>query len=320
MADGSTTSIIGALAGNVMVAAVKFVAFWVSGSSAMLTEAIHSVVDTLNQVLLLFGLRQSRKPADDSHPFGHGLEVYFWTFIVALLIFAIGGAVGIYEGWQKLRHPGPVTHAWVNLAVIAISAVLEWLSLLVSLRAARETASPIARRAIGKMTFVQLMRASKDPSIYEVLAENSAAVLGLAFAAMGVIASAWLGWPMADGIASIAIGLLLVAVAAFLVVETRSLLTGETAAPAVLAEIQRIFDGDGRVREVCEIQSMHLGPQDILVAATLDFRDDLTAPELEKAADELTQQLQKAEPRITRVFIRPGEAIYSTVDGSRKGV
>src|SRR3569833_2591558 len=139
MADGSTISVIGALAGNLAVAVVKFGAYLVSGSSAMLTEAIHSLVDTLNQMLLLFGLRQSRRPPDAQHPFGHGMELYFWTFVVALMIFAIGGAIGIYDCLHKLAHPARVTHAWLNLGVIAVSAVIEMASLYVSLKAARDS-------------------------------------------------------------------------------------------------------------------------------------------------------------------------------------
>ena len=320
MADGSTLSVVGALVGNMAVAGIKFFAYLVSGSSAMLTEAIHSLVDTLNQVLLLFGLHESRKPPDPNHPFGHGLEFYFWTFVVALLIFAIGGAIGIYQGLHKFAHPARVTHAWLNLGVIAVSAVIEFASLFVSLKAARQSQSPLLRRIVPTLNVLELMHQSKDPGIYETLAENAAALLGLVFATLGVIGSAWFGWLHADAIASLAIGALLVGVAAYLAAETRSLMTGETASEPVLAEIRRIFDSDKRVSEVCEIQSMHLGPQDILVAATLDFRDDLTAPELEKAADELTGQLRAAEPRITRVFIRPGEAVYSTADGSRKGL
>ncbi len=317
MADGSTLSIVGALAGNLAVAATKFGAFAVSGSSAMLTEAIHSVVDTLNQVLLLFGLRQGKRPADEAHPFGHGLEVYFWTFIVALLVFALGGTLGIYEGLQKLRHPGPASHAGLNLAVIAVSAVLEGASLWLSLRAARQTSSPILRGLLPKMSFVQIIRTSKDPGIYETLAENSAAVLGLAIAAAGVIGSAWFGLAWADGAASVAIGLLLVAVALFLVMETRSLLTGEAAGPPVIEAIRKIFDDDVRIQHVCEIRSMHLGPQSILVAATLNFDDHLSVPELEHATDELTQRLKAVEPRITSVFLRPGEAVFND-DGSHK--
>ena len=206
MADGSSISVIGALAGNLAVAVIKFAAYLVSGSAAMLTEAIHSLVDTLNQVLLLFGLRQSRRPADANHPFGHGMELYFWTFVVALMIFAIGGAVGILEGLQKFAHPARVTHVWLNLAVIAASAVIEILSLGLSLKAARDSQSPIIRRVVPKLNFFNLMHQSKDPGIYEVLAENAAAVLGLLFATLGVVGSAWLGWPHADAIASLGMG------------------------------------------------------------------------------------------------------------------
>lgn len=319
MADGSTISVVGALAGNLAVAAIKFGAFLVSGSSAMLTEAIHSLVDTLNQVLLLFGLRQSRRPPDDNHPFGHGMELYFWTFVVAILIFSIGGAIGVYEGLRKFAHPAPVTHLGMNLGVIAASAVIELGSLWLSLKAAHDSQSPIVRRVVPRLNLLRLMHLSKDPSIYETVAENAAAVLGLVFATLGVIGSAVFGWAHADAVASLAIGALLVAVAIYLAVETRSLLTGETASEPVVEEIHRILNADDRIEAVCEIQSMHLGPQDILVAATLDFRDDLTAPQLEQAADELTGRLKQAEPRITRVFIRPGQAVYSTVDGSRKG-
>ena len=320
MADSSKTAIVAALIGNIAVAAVKFLAFAFSGSSAMLTEAVHSLVDTLNQLVLLFGRGRAGKPADENHPFGHGLEVYFYTFIVALLIFLLGGAVGIYEGLRKVIHPEPISHAWLNVGVIAVSFVLEGLSLAFGLKAARRSTSPVVRRVLPTLNFLELIHFSKDPGIYEVLAEDSAAILGLLFALIGVAASAWFGLAWADGAASIAIGLLLMAVAGFLVMETKSLLTGEAAAPVVIDEVRRVFDADHRILAVCEIQSMHLGPQDILVAATIDFHDDLTGPQLERAADELTEKLKAADPRITRVFLRPGEAVWARSDGTRKGV
>ena len=319
MADSSKTAIVTALIGNIAVAAVKFLAFAIGGSSAMLTEAVHSLVDTMNQLVLLFGRGMARKPPDENHPFGHGLEVYFYTFIVALLIFLLGGAVGIYEGIHKVIHPEPIGHAWLNVGVIAVSFVLEGLSLSFGLKAARRSPSPVVRRILPTLNFLELMHYSKDPGIYEVLAEDSAAILGLLFALVGVVAAAWFGVPWADGAASIAIGLLLMAVAGFLVMETKSLLTGEAAAPQVVDEVRRVLDADHRILAVCEIQSMHLGPQDILVAATIDFKDDLTGPQLEKAADELTEKLKAAEPRITRVFLRPGEAVWARSDGTRKG-
>jgi cation diffusion facilitator family transporter len=319
MADNSKTAIVAALIGNVAVAAVKFIAFAFSGSSAMLTEGVHSLVDTLNQLVLLFGQGRAGKPPDESHPFGHGLEVYFYTFIVALLIFMLGGAVGIYEGVRKFAHPEPITHVWINVGVIALSFVLEGLSLSVGLRSARRSSSPVVRRVLARLNFVELIHYSKDPGIYEVLAEDSAAILGLLFALVGVVASGWFGLAWADGAASVAIGLLLMGVAGFLVMETKSLLTGEAAAAPVIAEVRRVLDADHRIRSVCEVQSMHLGPQDILVAATLDFHDHLTAPQLEQAADELTEQMRAAEPRITRVFLRPGRAVWARSDGTRKG-
>src|SRR4051812_37304318 len=179
MAKPSTVAVLSALAANVAVAAVKFVAFAIGGSSAMFTEAVHSLVDTLNQVLLMIGMRQGDKPPDEGHPFGHGLEVYFWTFIVALVIFSLGGALGIYEGVQKLRHPEPLDHFWLNIGVIAAAAVIEGWSLMTGLRAARRINSPVVRRILPSLNFLELIHVSKDPGIYEVLAEDSAAILGL---------------------------------------------------------------------------------------------------------------------------------------------
>jgi cation diffusion facilitator family transporter len=306
MADDSKLSIYAALVGNVAVALVKFGSFALSGSSAMLTEAIHSLVDTANQLLLLFGLHRGAKPPDEDHPFGHGMEVYFWTFVVSLLIFALGGAVAVYQGVLKLIHPTPIAHAGLSMIVIALSAVFEGASLYVGIRQEHRRRPAISRRRYPKLSLLRAIHISKDPGVYEVLAEDSAAMLGLAFAAAGVAGAAWLGWPQADGLASIAIGLLLAVVAFVLGSETRSLLTGEAAAEPVVDEVRSILKADRRVDSVCEVLSMHLGPEEILVAVTLDFNDSLSGPELEAAADELTDKLKAADPRITRLFIRPG--------------
>ncbi len=309
MAAGSKLSVYAALAGNVAVSVVKFAAYALSGSSAMLTEAIHSLVDTINQGLLLWGLNRAARPADVNHPFGHGMEIYFWTFVVALLIFALGGAAALYEGVDKLRHPAPIQHAGLSLAVIAVSAVFEAASLAVGLSEARRRRPALIRRRIKRpLTVLENIHLSKDPGVFEVLAEDSAAILGLVFAALGVIGSAWIGWEPADGWASIAIGSLLAGVAAALGVETHSLLTGEAASPPVIAEVREILQADSRVQAVCEVLSMHLGPQEILLAATLDFRDDLSGPQLEEAADDLTRRLKAADDRITLLFLRPGRA------------
>jgi cation diffusion facilitator family transporter len=304
MASGSRASIYSALLGNVAVAVVKFGAFALSGSSAMLTEAIHSIIDTLNQLLLLYGTHRGSQPPDENHPFGHGMEVYFWTFVVSLLIFALGGAAAIYQGALKLMHPAPIQHAGVSLAVIVLSAVFEIASLAVSMRAAEKTRSAIARRS-PRLSLLRTIHISKDPGVFEVFAEGAASILGLALAAVGVAAAAWLAAPWADGSASIAIGLLLAVVAFVLGSETRSLLTGEAAAKPVVDEVRSILQADSRVQAVSEVQSMHLGPQEILVAVSLDFRDTLTGPQLEQAADELTERLKAADARITRLFLRP---------------
>ena len=290
MASGSKLSIYSALFGNVAVAAVKFGAFGLSGSSAMLTEVIHSVVDTVNQLLLLYGMHRGSKPPDEDHPFGYGMEVYFWTFVVSLLIFALGGAVATYQGVLKLMHPTPIQHAAISMAALALSAVFEIASLAVSVRAANKTRSAIARRS-PRLSLLRAIHISKDPGVFEVFAEGAASIIGVAFAAAGVVAAAWFGAPWADGLASIAIGLLLAVVAFVLGSETRSLLTGEAAAKPVVDEVRSILKADARVQAVSEVQSMHLGPEEILVAVSLDFQDSLSGPQLEQAADELTLSL-----------------------------
>jgi cation diffusion facilitator family transporter len=304
MASGSQISIYSALIGNVAVAVVKFGAFGLSSSSAMLTEAIHSVIDTLNQLLLLYGTHRGAQPPDEQHPFGYGMEVYFWTFVVALLIFALGGTLALYEGVQKLLHPAPIQHAGFSVAVIALSAVFEVASLVISMRAAESTRSAIARRS-PKPSLLRAIHVSKDPGVFEVFAEGAASIVGLAVAAAGVVAAAWLGAPWADGLASIGIGLLLAMIAFILGAETRSLLTGEAAAKPVVDEVRSILQADPRVRAVSEVHSMHLGPEEILVAVSLDFQESLSGPQLELAADELTDRLKAADARITRLFLRP---------------
>jgi cation diffusion facilitator family transporter len=308
MPSPSKKSIYAALAGNVAVGAVKLAAFFASGSSAMLVEAIHSLIDTLNQVLLLFGLYRGARPADARHPFGYGLEAYFWTFVVALLILSAGGLASINTGIQRLLHPGPVENVALTLAVIALCMVLEILSFAVSLREAERGRPAVARRRVPKVSLLQSIHFSSDPAVFEVLAEDAASILGLVIAAFGVAGTAWLGWPEADGIAAIAIGVLLIALAGVVIVETQSLLTAEAALPSIVDEARSILGKDERVSTVCEVLSMHLGPQEILMAATVDFRNDLTGPQLEEAVDELTARLQSADPRITRLFIRPGRA------------
>jgi len=295
--DGSRRVIIAALAGNLAIAATKFAAAFWTGSSAMVSEAIHSTVDTGNQGLLLLGLHRASRPPTRAHPFGHGMELYFWAFVVALMIFALGGAFSIYEGWRKVVHPEPVESAWVNFLVLGASMVFEGLSFRVGWRE--------FRRLHEGEPFWTAIRRSKDPGIFAVLLEDSAALAGLAIAFVGLGLAEWLGRPEFDGIASIGIGLLLTATAVVLARETRSLLTGEAAAPPLLASVRAMLEADPRVISVDELLSMHLGPAEVLLAVTIDFRDDMPGGGVERAAAELTRRIETTHPQMTRVFLRP---------------
>jgi cation diffusion facilitator family transporter len=294
---GSRRVILAALAGNLAIAATKLAAALYTGSSAMLSEAIHSAVDTGNQGLLLVGLRRAARPPSARHPFGHGMELYFWAFVVALMIFALGGAVSVYEGWRKIAAPEPVESAWVNFLVLGASVVFEGLSFRVAFRE--------FRRSHAGEPFWQAVRASKDPGVFAVLLEDAAALAGLAIALVGLALAEWLGMPALDGAASIGIGLLLVVTAGFLANETRSLLTGEAASPRLVAAVRATLAADPRVKTVEELLSMHLGPAEVLMAVTIDLTDELPGHELEQAARELSHRVEDWHPEVTRFFLRP---------------
>ena len=288
---------LAALAGNLAIATAKLAAYVFTGSSAILTEAIHSLVDTGDQGLLLLGMRRAGRPPDAGHPFGHGMEAYFWSFVVALMIFALGGAASVWQGLHKLAAPAPIERPWINLVVIGLAMLAEGSSFVVALRA--------LNRIRADTPLLRSIRRSKDPNIFSVILEDGAALVGLVVALAGVSASAFLGLGWADGAASIAIGLLLVLVAAFLANETRSLLTGEAAAPRVVARIRAVLESDRRVAAIPEVLTVHLGPQEILVGLTLHLQDRLSRQELETALDELIGRIRATDPRITRVFMRP---------------
>ncbi|HEX5008629.1 MAG TPA: cation diffusion facilitator family transporter [Hyphomonadaceae bacterium] len=299
MARSARKVVFAAGAANLAIALSKFVAFGFTGSSAMLTEAIHSLVDTGNQGLLLVGQARAAREPSATHQFGYGMEAFFWSFIVALMIFALGGAASVWEGLHQLSHAEPIRMPWVSFIVLGLAIVFEGLSFRVAWKEYQAIA--------GHSGFFTFLRGSKDPSLFAVLLEDGAALAGLLIALTGTSASAFLGWTYADGIASICIGLLLVAVAIFLANETRSLIAGEAASPAVQAKIRQIIAADSDISGVASIQSLHLGPDEILVAITLDFRDELSGPEIEEAADRLSKAVRGADPRITNVFLRPGK-------------
>jgi cation diffusion facilitator family transporter len=299
MAD-STLSIYGAIAANIAIAVTKFGVAGVTGSSAMLSEGIHSAVDTLNGVLLLVGLRLSRRPATPEHPFGHGKELYFWSLIVAVLIFGLGGGVSFYEGVLHIRHPEPMRDPMWNYVVLGAAAVFEGASFAIALRQFLETA--------GDTPFWEAIRRSKDPTTYTVLAEDSAALAGLAIAAVGIAASHHFGMPELDGAASVVIGLLLAGVAILLIRESRGLLIGEGIRPETAGAIRSIALSEPRVRDVGRVLSMYVGPDDVLVTMDLDFDSGTAAADAAAAIAAIERQVRSRFPMIKRLFIEAGAA------------
>lgn len=302
--DTSKRSIYAALIGNVAVAAIKLGAFFISGSASMLVEAFHSIIDTVNQGLLLLGLRLSGRPPDRQHPFGYGMDSFFWTFVVGMLIFSAGGVASIYEGIEKLRHPEHLNHLTLTLFVLGLSFVFETISFIASWRESERGRPHLSRRRNRRVTLAQFIHFSPDPGVFEVLAEGIASLIGLILAVFGVIGSAVLGWPWADGAAAIAIGVLLVALAGIVLAESKSLLTGEAVSEVILDGVRDILAADPRVSKVGELLSMYLGPEEILLAAKIDFNEGISGQKIGEASDAILARLREVEPRITRLFLR----------------
>ncbi|MBC8370524.1 MAG: cation transporter [Planctomycetes bacterium] len=293
--SGSKFVIWAALIGNAAISAMKFIAASVSGSSAMLSEGIHSLVDTGNQVLLLYGIKRAAKPADKDFPFGHGKEIYFWSFVVAISIFAVGAGVSIYEGVHHLRDPRPMTSVSMNYIVLGLAFVFEsgvWFF------AVKEF-----RRVKGKHGFFDAVKYSKDPSLFVVLFEDTAALLGLAVALVGIylgdVHQIW--W--ADGAASIVIGIILAGTAAWLAYETKSLLIGEAASAEEVQGIRDLADLVDGVEHVNEVLTMHMGPDFVLANISVDFADDILAGDVEEALAKLDSAIKQRYPVVKRVFV-----------------
>ncbi len=293
-AHGSTKVIYAALAGNCLIAITKFTAAAFTGSSAMLSEAIHSLVDTGNQGLLLIGVNRSRQPADDTHPFGYGMEVYFWAFVVAIMIFGVGAGVSLYEGIAKIRDPHEITNPMINYVVLLIAMVFE--------AGAWWIAYSEFQRTRGRRGILQAVRQSKDPTVFTVLFEDSAAMLGLIVAFVGIGAAQYTGIAELDGVASVCIGLILATTAALLAYETKGLIIGEAATPDLVAGVRRIAMSAPGVRRINELRTMHMGPNDILVAISLDFGDDIPAGEVEATISALERDIKQAYGDVKRVF------------------
>jgi cation diffusion facilitator family transporter len=295
MAASSKKVIIAALIGNGLIAITKFAAATVTGSSAMMSEGIHSLVDTGNQVLLLYGLKKSRKPADEKFPFGYGKEMYFWSFVVAILIFAVGAGVSIYEGIRHILHPEPIENPVVNYIVLGMAMVFEGAAWIFAFRAFREHK--------GRRGYLQAVHEGKDPSLFVVLFEDSAAILGLVAAFLGILLTDVTGILYFDGSASVVIGLILGGTAAWLAYETKSLLIGESADPEVVQCIREMAIARPDILHVNKVFTLHMGPDYILVNLSVDFVDTVTADQIEKIVAELDRQLKAKLPRVKRVFV-----------------
>ena len=300
MADGNRKVVHAALAGNLAIAVTKFVAAVMTGSSAMLSEGVHSVVDTANELLLLHGMRRAARSPDQDHPFGYGREVYFWSFIVALLVFALGGGLSFYEGVAHLRDPHPMERPAVNYIVLGLSFLFEGASWWIAFRA--------FRTAKGTRGWFEAFRASKDPSTFTVLFEDSAALLGLLIAFVGVAAAQATGHPEFDGIASLGIGVVLTVAALLLARETKGLLIGEAAHPHVRKDILRIAGQDPGIRCANGAFTVQLGPDSVVATLSAEFEDALTTPEVEACIDRIEAAVREAHPDVVALYVKPQTA------------
>lgn len=297
MAGGSKTVVIAALAANFGIALAKFGGAVYTGSSAMLAEGVHSLVDTGNQGLLLLGMKRAARPADKRHPFGYSREIYFWSFIVALLLFSIGGIVAIYEGVSKLQHPHPIENPVVNYVILGLAIGLETGSFVVALKEFRAV-------AIG-VNWWRAVVDAKDPVLFTVLFEDAAALAGLVIALTGLVAAQLLDLPWLDGVASILIGVVLVLSAIFLARETHALLIGEAADPAMIADIEMQLAKAAGVTGVRNVRSTHLGPHDIVVTAEVDFEDTLAAGTVEQTIMSVGTAIRAAYPDVKHLSLMP---------------
>jgi cation diffusion facilitator family transporter len=306
MASGSKNVIFAALAGNTLIAITKFVAAFFTGSSAMLSEGIHSLVDTGNQGLLLYGIARAKRPADEDFPFGHGKEIYFWSFIVAILIFALGGGISIYEGVKHIQHPEAIENPLINYVVLGLAMLFEGAAWLFAFRE--------FTRAKGKWGYVEAIKRAKDPSIFVVLFEDTAAILGLMVAFAGITLTQLTGELWFDGAASIIIGLILVGTSIWLAYETKGLLIGESASRAVVEGIRGMVGSQVLVSHVNEVLTMHMGPDFILVNLSVDFVDRATADQVESAIGEMDKSIKQRFPEVKRVFIEAEKRVVAVTD------
>jgi cation diffusion facilitator family transporter len=300
MAEGSKKVLYAALAGNLAIAATKFVAAAITGSSSMLSEGVHSLVDTGNQGLLLYGLRRAQKPADERHPLGYGRELYFYSFVVAVLIFGIGAGISFYEGVVHIQDPEPIETAWIVFTVLGLSAAFEGAAWRVALK-------EFAERK-GEQGWLEAVIDSKDPSAFVALLEDTAALTGILVAIVFIALAILLDMPVLDGVGSCAIGVVLAVVAVGLAYESKKLLVGEAADPDVrrgIAEMARESEGIVAVNELVTVQQ---APDQVVAMMSLDYDDGLDGGTIERVTTKLRREIREAYPEIKRIFVTPADA------------
>jgi len=309
MASGSKKVIYAAMLGNGLIAVAKFVGAFFTGSSAMLSEGIHSVVDTGNQSLLLYGMARSKRPADAKHPFGYASEIYFWAFIVAMLIFSIGAGISIYHGVEKVLHPHPVANPQINYIILGLAMVFEGFAWWIAFKEFSTTQ--------GKKSLFQAVQDSKDPTVFTVLFEDTAAMLGLIAAMIGIWIAVTFDMPVIDGVASIIIGIILAGTALVLALETKGLLIGESAAPEIVDDIKKLITAQPAIVALNEIRTLHRGPNDVLLALSVDYNDEVPAGVVERCNTELEIAIKDRYPVVKRLFIEVQSAQHHAEEVAR---
>jgi len=307
MATGSKLAIYGALAANIGIAVIKFIAAGITGSSAMISEGIHSAVDSGNSLLLLLGIHRSKRPADAGHPFGHGKEIYFWTLIVAVLVFSLGGGMSLYEGITHLQHPEELKDPKWNYIVLLISMAFEGASLIFAVQTFNKTK--------GEFSFWKEVRLSKDPALFAVIYEESAAVLGLLFALAGVFLCHYYDNPVYDAVASMCIGLLLIFVAVVMVKESKGLLVGESAHADIVKGVYALINNEPAVSTLYYPLTMHLAPEEVLLAIDVQFKNEMTMDELFENINSLENKIKQQFPSIKKIYIEAKNLKGKKIEG-----
>ncbi len=301
MSSSNKVVVYAALLGNLAIAVVKFIAAYITNSSAMFSEAVHSVVDTLNEILLLYGMKKSQQPANVKHPFGYGRELYFWAFIVSLLVFALGAIVSIYQGVQHIRHPEAMQDPLVNYLVLGFALLCEGSSWLVALKA--------FKKLKGKQGYFEAFRHSKDPTTFTVLFEDTAALIGLLIALTGIYLAHTLNMPVLDGAASILIGLVLAVSAVLLARETKGLLMGETADPQLRHNVIQVAQADPAVQSANGVLTEQMGAHQVIASLSLEFKDNLNSDDIEACVNRIEAQIKQLHPEIVALFVKPQSRI-----------